>query len=52
MSAEYIEFKLRKLMEVGVDLTLILIGAFGIFYKSKNFVLISFGLAWGIVFPH
>ncbi len=38
-------------MEVGVDLTLILIGAFGIFYKSKNFVLISFGLAWGIVFP-
>lgn len=53
MNAEYIGSELRKLMEVGVDLTLILIGAFGInmFINQNNFVLVFLGLVWGIIFP-
>jgi hypothetical protein len=46
------KLKLKKLVEIGIDLTLVLIGAFGIsIFINKNFTLVLPGLIWGAIFP-
>lgn len=47
------EIELRKLINIGIVLTLIILGAAGIsgFTNQDNFILIFPGLIWGLVFP-